>query len=119
MKDVEASGDTANERLRGIFSIIERHFDKDVYFGCLCTNAIAEYSDKESLVREIANQCANQLRAYFAQLAKEANLREPEDLADQLYLIFRGACTVVHVSQSPDQARIAKQIANRLIDQAI
>ncbi len=118
MKDVEASGRTPIEKLRGVFDVLERQFTKDVYFGCLCTNAIAEYSAKDSMVREIANQCASQIRAYVAQLAKEANLKEPDDLADQLYLIYRGACTVAHVSQSPQQAHVAKRIADRLIDQA-
>lgn len=118
MKDIEASGETAIERLHGIFDTAERYFKKDVFFGCLCSNAIAEYSAKDSVVRDIANQCATLVKEYFAQLAEEARLKNPEKLADELYLLLRGAVMTAQVSQSHKQAKIAKNIALKLIEDA-
>ena len=118
MKDIDATGKTPIDKLFGIFEIVEEYFQKDVYLGCLCTNAIAEYSAKESMVRDIATQCGKLTRDYFAQLAKEAGIKDYERLADQLYLILRGAVITTQVSQDLKHSKIAQRLARQLIEEA-
>ena len=56
------------------------------------------------------------MRAYFKELCVQAGVEEPDVLADKLALLFEGAVVTSQVSQKPQAAKTAKDIAKSLID---
>jgi hypothetical protein len=57
------------------------------------------------------------MRTYFKELCVQAGVEEPDALADKLALLFEGAVVTSQVSQKPQAAKTAKDIAKSLIEQ--
>ena len=61
--------------------------------GCPMANAAVEFPEKDHPARVVAEDCKCQYRARMVKLCIEAGYVEPERLADELFLLFEGACT--------------------------
>jgi AcrR family transcriptional regulator len=61
--------------------------------GCPMANAAVEFPDKDHPARMVAEECKSKYRARLVQLCSDAGYIEPERLADELFLLFEGACT--------------------------
>lgn len=118
MKAVEDSGETPQEKLIAIFDVAELWFGDNNFFGCMFINAIGEYSDKESPVREISKQFKQLMWNYVSSLAKEAGTQNYEELADELCLLLEGAIVTAQVWDNPQAAKTAKKIAQSLIEKS-
>jgi len=59
--------------------------------GCPMANAAVELPEKDHPARRVIEEFKNQQRNYLIDLCREANLSEPELLADELFLLFEGA----------------------------
>ena len=57
------------------------------------------------------------MRNYIKDLCVQAGDEEPDILADKLALLFEGAVVTSQVSQNPEDAKAAKDIARSLIAQ--
>ena len=118
MKAVDDAGDTPKERLLAIFDVAEAWFKDNNFYGCMFINAIGEYSEKDSPIREISRQFKNMMRDYVLQLAQEAGANDPQKLADELCLLLEGAIVTAQVTGTPDAAGTARQISKTLIEMA-
>ncbi len=119
MKAVEGAGKTPKEKLLAIFDVAETWFNDNKFFGCMFINAISEYSEKDSPIRDISRQFKQLMWNYVFDLAKEANANEPKKLANELCLLLEGAIVTAQVSQKPEAAATAKEIGKKLIDSAV
>ena len=119
MKAVEAAGNTPAERLLAIFDVAEVWFGENNFFGCMFINAVGEYAEKESPVREISKQFKQLMWNYVADLAKEAGVKNPDELANEVCLLLEGAIVTAQVSGDPKAASTARNIAEKLIQDAI
>lgn len=119
MRQVEAASEKPQDRLLAIFDVAEKWYAQNDFYGCLFINAIGEYSEAESALREVCREYKKLLRAYIADLAKEAGAKEPEELADALALLLEGATVTEQVSQTKNAAMIAKRVASELIAKAM
>ena len=117
MKAVEESGQTPKDKLLAIFEVAEAWFNNNNFFGCMFINAVGEYSEKESPIREISKHFKQQMWNYVAELAQQANIENSSALADELCLLLEGAIVTAQVSQRPQAASTAKKIAEKLIDE--
>lgn len=117
MRKVDRLGKTPREKLLAIFDVAETWFSQRNFFGCMFINAIGEYSEKDSPIRDISKQFKQLIRDYIKELCVEAAADEPDGLADQLALILEGAIVTAQVSQNPKAARTAKKAAAVLIEQ--
>lgn len=115
MKAVEEAGATAQERLLGIFDVAQVWFGDNKFFGCLFINAVSEFSDKNSPVREIGKQYKQLIWNYVARLTEEMGLSEHELLADEICLLLEGAIVTAQVSGTPRAAQTARKAAEQLI----
>ena len=61
--------------------------------GCPAANAAVEFPEKDHPARIAAEECKNQYRARMVKLCSDAGYFEPERLADELFLLFEGACS--------------------------
>jgi AcrR family transcriptional regulator len=69
--------------------------------GCPMSNAAVEFPDKTHPARIVIEECKNSYRSRLAKLCADAGYVEPQRLADELFLLFEGACANV---QSQGQA---------------
>ena len=63
--------------------------------GCPVANAAVEFPEKDHPARVVIEECKNQQRERLVQLCGAAGYTEPERLAEQLFLLFEGACANV------------------------
>ena len=63
--------------------------------GCALANAAVELPEKEHPARHVIEQCKQTARENLVALCRRAGIREPELLADQLFMLLEGAlvCT--------------------------
>ncbi len=119
MKAVEDAGETPQERLIGIFDVAEAWFNDNNFFGCMFINAIGQYSEKESPVREISRQFKQLMWNYVDGLAKDAGAKDHAALTDELCLLLEGSIVTAQVSQNPRAAKTARKIAETLIKDSL
>jgi len=60
--------------------------------GCPVSNAAVEFPDKDHPARIVIEECKSRYRERLVQLCADAGYAEPERLAEQLFLLFEGAC---------------------------
>ncbi len=101
------AGDTASlparERLLAVFDHLDAQAGRDDFHGCAFVGAATELKDRRHPGHVIAARHKRALSAYLAETAREAGASEPDQLADQLALVFDGASAhgVVHGGTTP------------------
>ena len=118
MKAVEAAGATPRERLLAIFDVAQAWFSDNKFYGCMFINAVGEYSDPETPIRDACKDFKRQLLAFIVELASEAEVENPGELAATLAILLEGAIVTAQVSGRPDAASTAREAAAVLIEQA-
>ncbi len=119
MKAVEETGETPEQKLLAIFDVAEAWFKDNNFFGCMFINAIGEYSEKESPVRDISKQFKQLMWNYVADLAQKAGAQDFKDLADEICLLLEGAIVTAQVSDKSKAAKTAKNIAQARIKRSL
>jgi AcrR family transcriptional regulator len=106
------------ERLLGVFEVQGLTFTEPGFRGCEFARASAEAPERTS-IDDVAERHRAWLRALFRDLAKEAGARKPEQLAQQLMLLYDGAGISAWMDHDPSAAKAARSVATALIDAAI
>ena len=119
MRRVESGGKTPRTRLLAIFDFAQRWFQERNFYGCLFINAIGEYSDDETPIRQICKEYKKLVKEYIQHLCQQAGARDPQKLAEELALLLEGATVTAQVSQNSKTAQTAKRVAKVLVDKAI
>ena len=118
MKSVNGLGDSPRDRLIGIFDVAHAWFSDKQFYGCMFINAIGEYADREDAIRNACQSFKTQMTAFVQELAEEAGVSNPSQLAEALALLLEGAIVTAQVAGKPDSAATAKSVAKVLIDNA-
>lgn len=79
------------ERLIGMFEAIEKLATSPECRGCTFQGTAAEFPHRDHPGHQVAIAHKDQVRSRFAILAREAGVRDPDQLADQLLLMMDGA----------------------------
>jgi AcrR family transcriptional regulator len=108
---------TPGERLLGVFDIQGESFTEPGFRGCAFISASAE-ARPGSTVEEAAEEYRAWVRSLFVDLAKEANVNDPERLAQQLVLLYDGAGIAAWLDRDPGAAAAARAVATALVDAA-
>ena len=120
MKSVEAVADTPRERLLAIFDVTKSWFSQNNFYGCMFINAIGEYSEKDTGIREVCKEFKRLMKSYIKSLAIEVGVKDAEELASELALLIEGSIVTAQVSEQTDKAAdTAKRIAKTLIEDAL
>lgn len=119
MRQVEQAAETPKERLLAIFDVAEAWFRQNDFYGCMFINAVGEYSLEDTPICQACKEFKGLMRGYFAKLSREAGATDPEQLADRLALLLEGAIVTAQVSKTPEAAKVARDAATVLVDQAI
>lgn len=82
---------TPRAKLLAFFKALQDYVNTPACHGCPFLNVATEYPEAGHPGHKIAIEHKQTVRARFRQLAREAGARDPESLADQLFLLMDGA----------------------------
>ncbi|CAL9390836.1 hypothetical protein SUDANB121_01261 [Nocardiopsis dassonvillei] len=103
------------ERVAATFDALEEWVEAESPRGCSMVNAYAELADPEHPGRAVAEEQKRWLRALYADLARQADAREPGRLGDSLAMLHEGAVLTRTVTGVPDAVRTARAAADTLL----
>ena len=109
---------TPREKLLGVFDIMGEFFAEPTFRGCPFVNASAETRSGDA-VAEVVGEARSWVRGMFADLARDAGVRKPDALAQQLQLLYDGATVGAELDHTVKTAATAKRVAEALLDLAL
>lgn len=115
-RKVKQMADDPRGRLLAIFDVAHQWFSDKSFYGCMFINAIGEYSNTDSSIRDACKGFKEKMRQYMECLCIEAGSKQPEELSEQLALLLEGSIVTAQVSQKANAASIAKKAAMLLLD---
>jgi AcrR family transcriptional regulator len=116
-QDLErANPGNAYGQLRAWIEFVSKKLNSVQDRGCPMANAAVEIPEKGHPARAVIEEYKTRQRERMVRVCREAGFVEPERLADELFLIFEGACiNVQSVGNCGPGCRFA-EMASRLID---
>tara|TARA_R110002073_G_scaffold314842_1_gene487233 strand:+ start:129 stop:683 length:555 start_codon:yes stop_codon:yes gene_type:complete len=115
MRAVERFGATPAERLEAVFDAADEWFNSKDFCGCMFINASAEFTDADNPCHIFAAEHKRLMHDYIKDLAKKADVENPNELSEQLNLLIEGATVQAHVSGDKSAALRAKKMAKVFI----
>ena len=112
---IEARATQPGERIFQIFAALHSRFAADGYYGCAFIRAGIEFPDPQHPVHRAAREHKEMIRSYLRGLAADAGAKNPNALAEQLYILFEGAITASQLLGEPWPADYAGQAAQQLV----
>ncbi len=107
---VEKRARTPRQQLLAIFDWLGEWFSTDGFRGCAFLNAAAELTpDHPAHLLPLEHKRA--VGRYVLELAREAEVRDPQELADELLLLIDGAISHALLERSAAPAARAKRLA--------
>ena len=79
-------------QLEAWIDLVSRNLGKATDRGCPMANAAVEIPEKDHPARLVIEQYKTRQSDRLVRLCREAGYAEPERLADELFLLFEGAC---------------------------
>jgi len=115
IKDATAPRD----KLLAFFEALQNYVKTPACHGCPFINVATEYPETEYPGHQVAIEHKQTVRARFRQLTREAGARNPEVLADQLFLLMDGAYMAARMFGTKNPASHVASAARALIDAQI
>ena len=116
---VESQSTKPAERIGSLFTGLHERFTAEGYYGCAFIRASVEFPSVTHPVHVVATEHKEMIRSYFRGLAAQANVRNPSQLAEQIYLLFEGAIVASQIDGDPWPADCAGKAASQLLAAAI
>ena len=107
--------DGPREQLIAMFDALEEWFDEPGYKGCMFIKASSEYQEAGHPIHKQSADHKRMLESHISELAKQAELADPDGLARQLLLLKEGAIVTAHLGHTDNPAQDAKAAAVQLI----
>jgi AcrR family transcriptional regulator len=104
-------------RLLAVFDSQAAQFPRPGYRGCAFMAASAE-APADSQITEATAKYRGEVLNLFVELAAAADIADPDQLADQLRLIYDGASIAANLDHNPRIASSARAAARAVIDAA-
>jgi AcrR family transcriptional regulator len=105
------------QRLLAVFDAQAATFDRSDYRGCAFVAASAE-APAEGQIAAATAEYRQDVRDLFVELAAEAGMADPEQLADQLRLLYDGGSVAANLDHNPAIASSVRTAARILIEAA-
>jgi hypothetical protein len=101
-----------------VFEVQGLRFTETGFRGCAFARASAEAPEGSS-IDEVGERHRTWLRSLFVDLANDAGARNPEQLAQQLLLLYDGAGISASMDHDPSAAEAARSVVAALVDAAL
>lgn len=112
---VDARASTPAGRLLAVFDVLKTWLDDPSFQGCVLQNTCVQLGDPSHAAHRAAVTAKREVRVYLADLARQAGRRAPEQLADQLALLFEGAVITARLERTSAPAAAARRAAAALL----
>lgn len=112
---LEPYADRPRERIDAIFRVLAEGCSADDFRGCPFINASAEYPDPRHAARLVVAAHRQWVWELFCDAIRQARLRQPEALADQLVLLYDSALVGSHLAGTAKPATRAREAARVLV----
>jgi AcrR family transcriptional regulator len=109
---------TPHERLVGVFEVQGQSFVEPGFRGCALVTASAEALPGE-VVEEVVTEYRDWIHNLFFDLAFAAEVTHPEELAEQLVVLFDGAAISAWLDAKPSTVNTTQAVAQALIGAAL
>ena len=109
--------DTPRGKLLATFDYLEQWFSSNTFYGCPFMAAAGEYSEPGNPIMQEASMHKHLMLAYFEELARSAGHDMARPVAEQINLLHEGATAIAHITGSSEPARLAKQMAEQVLDE--
>ena len=116
---VESTDEKGAARLLVCFDFYQEWFADTRFSGCIFVKILNEFQRCSERLSAIASIAKSEHRNYLAELAEVSGAADPELLADQLQLILEGSVVVAQCDRENASIRVARQLAEQLISQAL
>ncbi len=103
------------ERILGAFDMLEKFLDGSEYRGCPYIIFTAELTEPGHPARRLIEHLLAKRRAWFHDRAVEAGLQNPDDVAEQLDVLFDGAAASGAKRGNLIAARTAKRLVTMVV----
>ena len=112
---VDQLADDPKDKLLATFAYLSTWFGDTDFFGCPFLGAAGEYKDRSTAVFREVSMHKRLMVAYFEELARAAQLRDPKAVAEHICVLHEGATVMAHVMGDVSVAKRAKEVARRII----
>ena len=120
MRQVESRAETPQARLLAVYDVAADWFEQNNFYGCMYINAVSEFSEPDTPIRQVCREFKSLMRRYIEDLCRAAGAEKPSELAEELALLLEGAIVTAQVSEQRTRAaQVAKTAAGALIAQAL
>ena len=106
--------DTPRQKILGIFELLGAISSQPGFKGCAFTRARADDSASDK-VKAASDLPRAFMLGRFTSLAREAGAANPEQLGQQLQLLYDGASVAAHLDRNHNAARLASEVAAQLL----
>ena len=106
--------DTPQKKILGIFELLGEVSSQPGYKGCAFVRARADDSASDK-VKGASDQSRAFILGRFTSLAREANAANPEQLGQQLVLLYDGASVAAHLDRNHNAASLARELAAQML----
>jgi hypothetical protein len=108
-------GTTPEGKVLAVFDWLRIWFDEPKFRGCAFVNSYGELGTTETGVADVVRVHHVAVRNYLAGLVAELDVREPEILTDQLWLLVVGSATGAAIAENAVMAGRARVAAQALV----
>jgi len=115
---IEAAGRSPRRRLLGLVDWYARQASSAQFEGCPFHHATAEFSDPAHPIHRAARDQKLWLRDLLEGIARDAGLRRPAHVAEQLLVVIEGVLAAAAVGALADGPRSARALARAVVDGA-
>lgn len=108
-------GDGPREQLLALFDALHEWFSEPDFKGCMFVKACSEFQDDTNPIHQRACRHVADIVDELTRMAREAELPDPEHVAQQLAVLKEGAIAMATMRGTPEVALAAKAIAQQII----
>lgn len=116
-KKALAPYDSPRDRLLAIFDVVGGVFAQPGFRGCAFLNVQAQ-SPLGGTIQEICDEARGWLHALFHDLVMELGVAQPDELVQQLVMLYDGATVAATMDRNLEAASVARNLATLLVDSA-
>ena len=111
-RHAEVSGQPS---ILAVFDALQEWFEQPDFRGCAFINSVVELVHPEHPAYQVSLEHQRAVSEYMLTLVNEANLPNPQELADQIMILMQGATVVAMMQGRSQAASQAKAAAAALI----
>lgn len=109
--------ETPQDRIIRIFTVLKSWFESDGFRGCAFINISGEVGDVDNPIRHIAKLHKQKLLDYTLELTKQLDIKDPDFLAKQFFVLIEGTMTVARVMGDYTALDNAREVAMILLNE--